>query len=48
MKKDISDSLKWEDDFDRKKKKRSVKKGKSINYKRKNKYKEDYLNDEYQ
>jgi len=47
MKKDISDSYKWEDEFDRKKKRGSVKKGKSVNYKRKQKYKSDYLDDEY-
>jgi hypothetical protein len=47
MKKDISDSLQWEDDFDRKKKRGSVKKGKSTNYKRKEKYKNNYLEDEY-
>mgnify|MGYP003959489035 CR=1 FL=1 len=47
MKKDISDSLHWEDDFDRKKKRGSVKTGKSTNYKRKEKYKKNYLEDEY-
>lgn len=46
MKKNISDSLEWEDDFDRKKKKKSSVK-KRINYIRKDKYKKDYLNDEY-
>ena len=45
MKKDISDSYKWEDEFDRKKKKGSVKK--STNYKRKEKYKKNYFKDEY-
>ena len=47
MKKDISDSLHWEDDFDRKKKRGSVKKGKSANYKRKEKYKKNYLDQQF-
>ena len=45
MKRENSDSHPyWEDDFDRKKKKRSSLKG---NYKRKDKYKNNYFNDEY-
>ena len=45
MKKDISDSYNWDDEFDRKKKKSSVKK--NTNYKRKDKYKRDYFKDDY-
>jgi len=45
MKKDISDSYEWEDEFDRKKKRGSVKK--TNDYKRKSKYKANYLKDDY-
>lgn len=45
MKKGISDSHEWDDDFDRKKKRGYSKKG--TNYKRKEKYKKDYFKDEY-
>ena len=46
MKRGDSDSQQyWEDDFDRKKKRKSTLK--SDGYKRKNKYKDNYFNDEY-
>ena len=45
MKEDISDSYEWDDDFDRKKKRGSVKK--TNDYKRKSKYKTNYLNEEH-
>jgi hypothetical protein len=45
MKEDNSDSYAWDDDFDRKKKRGSVKK--TNDYKRKSKYKTNYLKDDY-
>ena len=46
MKRGNSDSQPyWEDDFDRKKKRKSI--SKSGGYKRKNKYKDNYFEDEY-
>tara|TARA_B110000259_G_C13964412_1_gene382021 strand:+ start:1012 stop:1149 length:138 start_codon:yes stop_codon:yes gene_type:complete len=45
MKEDNSDSYVWDDDFDRKKKRGSVKK--TNDYKRKSKYKTNYLKDDY-
>ena len=46
MRKDNSDShSQWEDDFDRKKKRKTTLKGGG--YKRKNKYKSNYFDDEY-
>jgi hypothetical protein len=46
MKKDNSDSyFQWEDDFDKKKKRKSTLK--RTDYKRKTKYKNNYFDDEY-
>ena len=45
MKKDISNSHDWDDEFDRKKKRSSIKK--TGDYKRKNKYKKNYFDDDY-
>ena len=45
MKKEISNSNYWDDEFDRKQKRNSIKK--NAEYKRKNKYKRDYLDEEY-
>jgi len=46
MNKDTSESHQWEDEFDRKKKRSDVVK-KTSEYKRKNKYKRDYSEDDY-
>jgi len=45
MKKDNSESHYWEDDFDRLKKRKSSTK-KTSDYKRKDKYKKNYLNED--
>ena len=46
MKRDDSDfHSQWEDDFDRKKKKKSI--NKASGYKRKGKYKNNYFEDDY-
>lgn len=43
--KNISQYDKWDDDFDREKRKKSTKK--SSDYKRKSKYKDNFFEDEY-